>query len=107
MLTNYVNSFNVGVLEIVGIYAQDAKLTDYLDEAINCAGIYDKFYFTIAPNGAFDWQCWQPLTCHGSQIIEETGGKLVCVYGTRNIANNVGHNEVKAILNCLFDGALV
>ena len=99
-MKNYIEPFSVGVLDIKGIFSEiPADLQEGID-----IGCYLTFEFTLTTNGAPMWQCWKPLICHGNEILAETNGKLVCVYGTRNCADNVGGKEVKAILNCLFDG---
>lgn len=103
-MKNYVEPFTVGVLDIIGLYAE-GEIPERHKEGIDL-GAYDTYHFTLMPNGAPNWQCFKPLLQHGLKIIAETGGDLVCVYGTRNCAFNVGDPEVKAILNCIFDGAL-
>ena len=104
MAKNYIKPFDMGVLEMVGLYAEGAIPEEHL-EALEM-GVWDEYHFTLQSNGAPNWQCWQPLVCHGNEIIEETGGKLVCIFGTRNCACNISGPEVRAVLNCLFDGAL-
>ena len=105
MIKNYVEPFTVGVLEIIGLYSETdtPNFPDYIVNGIEM-GVFGEYHFTLQPDNAPFWQCWRPLICHGNQIIEETGGKLVCIFGTRNCAGNVGATEVRAILNCLFDG---
>ena len=103
-MKNCIEPITIGVLDIIGLYAE-REIPEEFQEGIDF-GVYHTYHFTLEPNGAPIWQCFKPLTQHGIDIIAETGGKLVCVYSTRNCANNVGGPEVKAFLNCIFDGAL-
>ena len=101
---NYLSdSIRIGALEVMSISALHSIPENFIEGIM--IGSYNTLDFKVSVSSAFSWDCYKPLTMHGSEIIQATDGKLTCVYCTHNMADNVGCNEVMSILYCLFDGA--
>jgi hypothetical protein len=105
-------TIRVGSLEIIGIYRTKEEVFNEHEEAINVYGIYDvcKIEIGILEAGAI-WSCYKPLKAHIRKLelnVNENGNyEMYAVYGTSNLAGNVGADEVRAIINCLVDGVVI
>lgn len=105
-------TIRVGSLEIIGIYRTKEEVFNLHEEAINVYGIYDvcKIEIGILEAGAI-WSCYKPLKDHIRKLelnVNENGNyEMYAVYGTTNCADNVGADEVRAIINCLVDGVVI
>jgi hypothetical protein len=105
-------TIRVGSLEIIGIYRTKEEVFNEHEEAIKVYGIYDvcKIEIGILEAGAI-WSCYKPLKAHIRKLelnVNENGNyEMYAVYGTCNLAGNVGADEVRAIINCLVDGVVI
>lgn len=105
-------TIQVGSLEIIGIYRTKEEVFNWHEEAIKVYGVYDVCKIEIGINKAwFGWICYRPLKDHVRELklnVNENGNyEMYAVYGTSNLAGNVGAAEVRAIINCLVDGAVI
>ena len=102
----------VGSLEIIGIYRTKEEVFNRHEEAINVYGVYNICKIEMNINKAwFGWSCYKPLKGHVRELelnVNENGNyEMYAVYSTSNCADNVGVAEVRAIINCLVDGAVI
>lgn len=105
-------TIQVGSMEIIGIYRTTREVFNRYEEAISVYGIYDVCKIEMKTNKAWlGWTCYKPLIDHVRELelnVNENGNyEMYAVYGTSNCADNVGLAEVKAIINCLVDGAVI
>lgn len=105
-------TIRVGSMEIIGIYRTPEEIFNLYEDAINVYGIYDVCKIEMGTHKAWlGWTCYKPLTDHVRELelnVNENGNyEMYAVYGTSNCADNVGLAEVKAIINCLVDGAVI
>ena len=102
----------IGSLEIIGIYRTTVEVFNLYEDAINVYGIYGVCKIEIdIRKGWLGWT-YRPFTTAyvrelGLNVNKNGNYEMYAVYGTSNCANNVGATEVKAIINCLVDGAVI
>lgn len=102
----------VGSLEIIGIYRTKEEILNLYEDEINVYGVYGICKIEIGIHEKwFGWSCYKPLKGHVRELelnVNENGNyEMYAVYGTTNCADNVGAAEVRAIINCLVDGAVI